>query len=359
MQLSRAWLYGLPRGDGPVSADAVVVPPIYPDTPTVRRTLARHYRNIEQMDRQVGEILDRLDAEGLADSTIVIWTTDHGDGLPRAKRDLTDGGLHVPLIVRWPDRLRPPRYAPGSTDDRLVSFVDLAPAVLGLAGLAPPDFVQGVDFLDPVEPPREFVFATRDRMDDFVDRERAVRSRRYKYVWSASPDTPNGHPLDFRDHLDMVREMRALHEAGELDAVQRAWFEPTGRERLYDLESDPHETRDLSASPVHAEVLARMRTALASWQARVPDWGEEPEDAMVERMWPGGVQPETAAPEMAWRDGRVALSCPTPGASIEVRVDDGPWRAYAAPIDAPHATITARAVRYGYRESAEATSTAP
>ena len=114
--------------------EEVVVPPYYPDIPAVRASLARHYDNIQIMDRQVAEVLTRLERDGLADSTIVIWTTDHGDGFPRAKRDLFDLGLKVPMVIYWPEALRPAEFTPGQVDDRLVSFVDLTASLLTMAG---------------------------------------------------------------------------------------------------------------------------------------------------------------------------------------------------------------------------------
>ena len=92
----------------PTDPAVVDLPPYYPDVPEIRADIARHYDNIQIMDAQVGAVLTRLEGDGLADSTIVIWTTDHGDGLPRAKRDLFEAGLKVPMIIRWPESIRPP-----------------------------------------------------------------------------------------------------------------------------------------------------------------------------------------------------------------------------------------------------------
>ena len=94
------------------------------------------------MDLQVGKLIDRLELEGLLDETIIIWTTDHGDGLPRAKRELYDSGIKVPMIIRWPD-LR----GQGALETRLVSFIDLAPTIMVLAGVPVPDHMQGNDCL--------------------------------------------------------------------------------------------------------------------------------------------------------------------------------------------------------------------
>src|SRR5690606_27885087 len=122
------------KGRRPVTDPAdVVVPPYYPDTPAIREALAQWYDNIAAMDRRVGEILQQLEEDGLADETIVFFWSDHGDGLPRGKRSLYDSGLRSILMVRWPEALSPP-FEPGTVNDELVSFIDLAPTVLSLAG---------------------------------------------------------------------------------------------------------------------------------------------------------------------------------------------------------------------------------
>lgn len=351
IQVARAWQYGIPRGVGPAALGAVMVPPYYPDTPAVRADLARHYQNIEQMDAAVGDVLARLEDAGLADSTIVVWTTDHGDGLPRAKRELFDSGLRVPMIVRWPAAYRPVGAEPGAVDDRLVSFVDFAPTFLSLAGAPVPDALPGRSFASLEAPAREYVFASRDRIDEVEDRQRAVRDARWKYIRSWRPEVPGGHPLAFRDNIEMVRELHALHLAGALDAEQGRWFAPFGRERLFDTAADPHELHDLSAAPEHAEVLARMRGALSDWLSRTPDWSETSEREMVARFAREGSLGVTAAPAVRVVGGEVEIASET-GASLGYRVDGGSWRLYSAPFEAPPgSTLEAKAVRYGWDES--------
>ena len=166
-------------------ADAVL-PPYYPDTPIVREDWATYHDLVTVMDRQAGQLLQALEDDGLADDTVVFFYGDHGRGLPRAKRWVYDSGLHVPLIVRWPGRLEA-----GTTRDDLVSFLDLAPTVLSLAGAEAPVHMQGRVFLgDGVEPAPEYLFFTRDRMDSVHDRIRAVRDRRYKYIRNFEPGLP-------------------------------------------------------------------------------------------------------------------------------------------------------------------------
>jgi len=351
LALLRRLQYGaVPRITDP---SAVALPPYYPDTPTVRRDVARHYDDVHAMDAAVGRWLAELEADGLADSTIVVWTTDHGDGLPRAKRELYDSGLHVPLIVRFPEALRPDHLPSGGRDERLVSFVDLAPTLLRLAGAPRPAGLSPHDFLDPDAPRRRYVYAARDRIDEVWDRERAVRDERFKYIRSFAPDRPTGHRLAFRDHLAMMRELWALRAEGALDPVQSRWFEPTGAERLYDLAEDPHEVADVSGEPGYADALERMRAAYAGFAARVRDTSEEPEDRMVERFWPGGEAPVTPAPVLERSaGGRVVVRSDTPGASLGYRIDGGPWQLYVGPVPlATGSRLEARAVRYGWDAS--------
>ncbi len=363
MQLVHLFLH---RGHDEVVRPAdVPLPPYYPDTPLVRADVARHYNNVHRMDERVGEILDQLEADGLLDSTVVIWTTDHGDGLPRAKRELFDSGIHVPMIVRWPPSLRPPGAEPGGEDERLVSFVDLAPTILALAGAPVPEWMDGQVFVGPQSAPeRPTVFASRDRIDESEDRQRAVRDARYKYIRSYRPGTPGATHLAWRDVLDSMRELWAHHERGELEGAAALWFEPRPEESLYDTWSDPHEVRDLARDLEYAPVLARLRGALDAWLAQRVDWGVVPEDRMIKDMWPGGEEPVTAEPVIeilgTEAEPRVRLSTTTPGASLGYRVEGGPWRLYTVSFPAsPGTRIEARAVRYGWAASASVRASVP
>ena len=342
--------------DERITPQQVSVPPYYPDTPTVRKDIARHYNNIITMDREVGALLEKLERDGLAEDTIVIWTTDHGDGLPRAKRELKDSGTRVPLIIVWPEKHRPPRVEPGSVDERLVSFVDLGPIILQMAGLPVPDTMHGRAVIgETPAAPRRYVYAARDRTDEVADRQRSVRDARYRYIRNHHAGTPGASPLAFRDTLDIMRELWRLHETGALEGAQRTWFEPRPGEELYDTRADPHEIQNLVDDPSRADVLARLRLALDDWQARVPDLGALPEAELAERSWPGGEQPVTAVPTFSSDGQRVSIDCPTRGASLEFRWDDEPWRIYTVPLAVrPRQSLEARAVRYGFELSAVA-----
>lgn len=358
MQVMRAATLPSVPENAPVKPQQVIVPPYYPDTNIVRTDMARHYNNIAVMDQQVGEILAQLEADGLAESTIVIWTTDHGDGLPRAKRDLFDTGIKVPMIIRWPEAMRPAGVPENGIDTRLVSFIDFAPTLMRLAGVPLPSYLQGRDFIEGDS--REYIFASRDRIDEVSDRQRAVRDGRYKYIRSWYPQQPGGHHLAYRDNMDMMDELWTLLEAGELNAQQQQWFQPPGEERLFDLELDPHELNNLADDPKHRETLERMRGALAAWQGRVEDWSEQSEAKMVEGFWPDGEAPVTKSPTVEFHAGKMHLSNATEGASMGYRIDDGAWQVYAGPLNvASNAKVEAKAVRYGWDESELLEKTAP
>jgi N-sulfoglucosamine sulfohydrolase len=352
----------------------VAVPPYYPDTPVVREDLARHYDNIAEMDRQVGEILQQIEEDGLADRTVVFYWSDHGDGLPRAKRSLYDSGLHVPLMIRWPTPAGAP-FTAGVASDALVSFIDLAPTVLALAGVEIPTHLQGRVLVGPrAGPPPDYVFAARDRMDIEYDMMRSARDARYLYIRNFAPELPYAGHIIYRNQSNIMQEWLRLHAEGSLTGPAALWMR-THRpaEELYDVVADPHQIRDLGSDPAHAATLVRMRRAVHEWMLRIDDQGLVNEPEMIRRMWPGGVQPETAQPYIVLRRSteaparlesipiaeptEVAIYVPTQGASVEYTTEDGPaprWRLYTGPIvvTAP-GTLRARAIRYGYKESQE------
>lgn len=352
----------------------VQVPPYYPDTPAVRQELARVYDNIADMDSQVGEILRQLEADGLADNTIVFYWSDHGDGIPRSKRSLYDSGLRVPLMIRWPKTIGA-TFAAGSVSDQLVSFVDLAPTVLALAGVEVPAHLQGRVLVGPkAAPAPDVVFAARDRMDIEYDMMRSARDARFLYIRNFAPELPYAGHITYRNQSAIMQEWLRLQAEQKLTGPAALWMRNNRpAEELYDTTADPHQIVNLAAEPAHRQTLQRLRAAVTGWMARIDDQGLVNEPEMIQRMWPGGVQPETAQPyilprrsmDAPARHDSLAITgptemivyVPTQGASIGYTTEDGPtpnWRLYTGPIlvDSPM-TLRAKAVRYGYTESAE------
>ncbi len=352
LQGARALQFGRGPGQLKPETQSIVLPPYYPDLPSVRQTIARHYGNIQFMDQQVGAIFEALREDGLAENTIIIWTTDHGDGLPRAKRELYHSGIHVPMIVYLPERWRPSHLQSGTAVDRLVSFVDLAPSLLALAGIEAPAHLPGTNLFDPQSRPRSYVYAARDRIDEVDDRQRAVFDGRYKYIRSWYPDLPGGHRLAFRDNIKMVRDMQQLAVAGRLTAAQQKWFEGNGKEQLYDLASDPHEINNLAASPAHATIRRNLSGVLEQWLNENNDIVPLPERDMRANLLCEGQRCKTSPPTLSLQQDVLTITASQTHDSLEYRIDNDDWQLYTGPVRVEGGReFSARAVRYGWLPS--------
>lgn len=335
----------------------VVLPPYYPDDSIVRQDYARHLTNVSRMDVQIGELMQKLKEDGLFDNTIIVFMGDNGDGIPRHKRWLYDGGLHVPLIIYVPQKWRSSISGKlTGVDSQLISFVDLAPTMLSITGKPAPKHMQGKAFLgkQKTPSPRSYIYAARDRMDTKYDLQRAVRNKQFKYIKNYWPDTLYNQPLDFMYQMPMMQQLIRLKKQGKLNAVQNAWIlEPKPAEELYDVTKDPYEIRNLAKDPAYKKVLLQMRKALEQWQQSLSDWLDTPEIIQAEKMWPGGRQPITTEPIVEVNNEELTLSCKTEGASIGYRYEGEKfWKLYHIPFKKISSKkLECKAVRYGYAES--------
>jgi hypothetical protein len=215
-------------------------------------------------------------------------------------------------------------------------------------------------------------------MDIEYDMMRSARDARFLYIRNFEPELPFAGHIIYRNQSNIMQEWFRLQAEGKLKGPAALWMR-TSRpaEELYDTQADPHQIHDLAADLAHRATLERMRRAVADWMTRVGDQGLINEAEMIQRMWPGGVQPETAQPYIVPRRTtdaparlqtialedpmEVVIYVPTQGASIGYTTDDGPaarWRLYTGPILVDRAmTLRAKAIRYGYRESAETRTT--
>lgn len=263
------------------------VPPYHPDTPEVRRDWAQYYDTITRMDAEAGQQLAELEADGLLDDTIVVFYGDHGSGMPGHKRCARNAGLHVPLIVSIPERfahLASADYVEGGSTGRLVGFTDLAPTALSTAGIEPPAWMQGRAFMGEHEAaPRRYLYGHRGRMDERYDFVRCVRDERFVYIRNFMPHLPMGQHVRYMFETPTTREWKRLYDEGALDEVQSFFWEARPPEELYDLQDDPHETRNLADSPDHAPVLERLRDACREWMLAIRDTGLLPEPQLHSR----------------------------------------------------------------------------
>ncbi len=263
----------------------VRVPPYYPDTPIVRRTIAREYDCLQALDRvYVARVLRELEEDGLAGDTIVFFFSDHGSGLPRHKRVLYDSGLLVPLLIRFPEKYRRLFLAArGAATDRLVSFVDFAPSLLSLCGAPVPRWMQGVRFLGTqAGPPRQYVFGARDRIDEAFDFSRSVRDSRWLYVRHYHPHIPWSQPEHYSREEEIRLEIARLDAAGKLNPIQRAFTSARPAEELFDTQADPNQVRNLAGSRQHAAVLRGLREQLEKWMTSTQDAGFLPEEQLFQ-----------------------------------------------------------------------------
>lgn len=259
------------------------LPPYYPDTPVVREDWKRNYEVITAMDAWAGDLLRQLKEDGLADNTIVFFWSDHGVGLPRAKRWLYESGTHIPLIVRTPAGLGSNgQGTPGTVDDQLVSSIDFGPTVLNLAGVEIPAYMQGRAFLgSELSPPRSFTYGARDRMDERYDIIRSVRDQRYRYIRNYEPLKTWYQYMNTPEQGATMSEIRRLDAAGTLPKAAALFTGPRKTvEELYDVEADPHEIHNLAGDPAHAARLEAMRKVHLQWVQDTKDTGLIPESEL-------------------------------------------------------------------------------
>ncbi|MDF1811695.1 MAG: sulfatase-like hydrolase/transferase [Verrucomicrobiales bacterium] len=261
------------------------IPPYYPDTEEVRRTMARFYDCVAVMDKNVKRILDQLEDDGLADDTIVFFYSDHGSGMPRHKRLLLDSGMRVPLMVRFPEKYRhlaPEK--PGTKTDRLVSFVDFPATVLNLTGQPIPEYMQGIPFLGPdSDNERSYIYGTRDRVDEVFEMARSVRDKQYLYIRNYMPHLSYNQPSVFSD-LGEIRTSIKSQKPDKMSKAQLAYAGPDKPvEEFYDCIADPMNLNNLlegELSEDQKEAFDRLKTAFQKSRNVIQDVGVLPESIM-------------------------------------------------------------------------------
>lgn len=262
------------------SPDKVILPPYHPDIPEMRYDWAQYYDRIEDMDTNLGRILNELEESGLADNTIVFYFGDHGGILARSKRFLYETGTHVPFIIRIPEKYKHlyPAAKPGDKVDRLISFVDLLPTLLSIVGVDIPDYIQGKAFLgNQKSGDQDYVIMTRQRTDERYEMARAVRSKKFRYIKNYMPFRITMQYVDYLFRAPSALAWKHTFEAGKTNEVQSRFFLPKPLEELYDTENDPWEINNLAGDPAYAAVLEEMRGVLNDWVIEVRDVGLIPE----------------------------------------------------------------------------------
>lgn len=255
---------------------AVKLPLYLPSDPVIVEDWAQYLDTVRYTDWELGQIVDRLEANGDLHNTYIFFLTDHGISHVRNKQFCYEGGAHIPLIVYGPT-LKP------DVRTDVVQHIDIGATSLALAGIGIPEGMQSRDILDQDYQPREFGYCARDRCDETVDRIRSVRSKRYKYIRNQLPQRPYLQPNRYKDGKPIVQAMRRLHAEGKLNAAQaKIMAESRPSEELYDLLEDPNELENLAGNPDYVEIQTKMRTALDRWIGETGDRGQQVEGPMYD-----------------------------------------------------------------------------
>ena len=260
----------------PIDPADVVLPPYYPDDSVIRDDWAQYLNSVMNTDIQVGNLMDLLREEGVADNTYVFFMTDHGISHARGKQFVYEEGMRIPLIV-WG-----PGIEAGTVRDDLVVHIDMAATSLEMAGIEVPAYMQGRSLFGPKAKPREYVVCARDRCDETVDRIRGLRTDRFKYIRNFYPARPYLQPCAYKDKKPILKALRKLHAEGKLNRDQMLIMAPfRPEEELFDLQADPHELNNLAADPAYRETLLELREKLNEWIAETGDQGQETEPAAM------------------------------------------------------------------------------
>ena len=240
----------------PDDPDKVHVPAYLPDNRYVREELARFHGSIRFMDEAVGKIISALDESKFKDSTVIVFTTDHGIPFPRAKSTLYDPGIKTTLIMRFPEGM-----VRNGVYKELISNIDLTPTLLEMIGAKISENIQGRSFYKLLtgEPyaENEFIFSEKN-FHDIYDPIRCVRTKRYKYIRNFEP----------RENLPLPEDIKRSIASRQLP---EGATDPRPEEELYDLKNDPNELTNLVNEQAYQEVRKKLSDILARWMKDTKD----------------------------------------------------------------------------------------
>ena len=339
------------QGDNDILVDQKIVqiPPYFPDTHEIRKDIAVKYSNLIRLDKKIGKIINELKQEGLYEKSIIFFYSDHGGPFPRHKRSLYETGIKVPLVIKFPYS----KYG-GTENNNFISFIDYAPSILSLAGIKPPDVMQGKAQFGKfkVNDKVSYIFAASDRFDDKVDRVREVRYNNFKYIRNYNPKISNAIPVSYREQMPMMRELNKLWKENLLIKDHRLWFKtPKPKEELYDLNKDPYELKNLAGEASLKDTLLFLREVLDQWIINTNDLGEYSEKELIKKWFYMGKLKKLESLTKIRKNNKVFLKHKNKGATIVWRDNrDSIWKIYKKPLEYSN-SIRAKAVRIGYKDS--------
>ena len=256
------------------NAQEMILPPYHPDTDEIRKDWAWYYDKVTQMDSSVGQVIQTLKENDLYDETIIFYYSDHGGVLARSKRYLYDSGQLVPFIVRVPEKYQNlyPDFKPGTKNDRLISFVDLAPTMLSLIGIESKDHHDGVAF-NTLKNKRNFVYGYSSRFDEKIDMSRSVRDKDFLLIRHFMPELPFGDNNEYQFRQATMDSWKNAFENGECNEVQSAFWKPKPAVELFDCSTDPHNILNLADSEEYHAKRKELDNQLKKWMIEERDKG--------------------------------------------------------------------------------------
>jgi uncharacterized sulfatase len=259
----------------PIDGKDVEVPPYYPDTALVRRDWANGLEQVQIVDRQVGNLLKRLQSEGLAENTIVFLIGDHGRCHVRGKQFLYEGGIKVPLIVRWSKN-----FKGNQVRNEHVSAIDVSKTILDLAGVKPTHVTHGSNLFSDKINNRQFTYAARGKMDDTHDAMRAIMGKlsdgkSYKLIHNLMPERAYCQFNWYKERsYPVLTLMNIMNMKGQLNEAQAAFMKASKPDfELFCLSDDPHEIHNLWKKPTHIKQFEILKENLNSWRQEIKDQG--------------------------------------------------------------------------------------
>lgn len=273
----KSWMHEKYQNLEPISPKEIDLPEVIPDNIYTRDDWAKYLNQIQVVDVLVGQIVDRLKKENLYDNTLIVLMGDNGRDHIRDEYWLYDGGLHVPLIVHWPGKVKA-----GAIIDDLIGGVDVSASLLNACEIPLPEYLHGIPFLGKNSAKRDYVYGSRDRIDDAYDMVRMVRGQKFKYIRNFMPKRSYSQHRGWLTHVNPAFPLlnylavKAPHELNEVQKQYTAKTKPV--EELYDVINDPQELNNLAENPSHTKELKKFRGLLKKWMLSIDDKARIPED---------------------------------------------------------------------------------
>jgi arylsulfatase A-like enzyme len=272
----------------------IILPPFFPNNNTIKNDFVTNYKNIEKLDKQVGEIINQLKDDGLYENTVIFFFSDHGGPFPRYKRSIYDSGLKCPLIIKWTEPRNEPR------NNQMISFIDLAPTILELTKSEINYEMEGVSFYN--QDNRDYIFAATDRFDEHTDKRRCARNKEFKLIINCDTKSSIMKPVSYRQNMKTMRILDSLNNLKKNTISMENWYKKIKpKYELYDIVNDPYELNNLFNNKDYDSVFYELKIKLDNWIDN-SDYGNITENELIMEMWPNGKKPKLKEPSIIKND---------------------------------------------------------